>query len=67
VAGQEALGGLVVDERMSTSPLDGDQTAVRWRAQTRLTGGGSEGLAGGSLLRFGEGLVVKERGFSAER
>jgi hypothetical protein len=29
VAGQEALGGLVVDERMSTSPLDGDQAAVR--------------------------------------
>jgi hypothetical protein len=44
--------------------LDGDQAAVRWSAQTRLTDGGTEDLAGVSLLRFGaEGLVVEERDF----
>jgi hypothetical protein len=37
---------------------------VPWRAQTRLTDGGTEDLAGVSLLRFGaDGLVVEERDF----
>ena len=35
-----------------------------WSAQTRLADGGSEDLAGVSLLRFGaDGLVVEERDF----
>jgi hypothetical protein len=32
--------------------VDGDQAAVPWSAQTRLTDGGTEDLAGVSLLRF---------------
>ena len=47
--------------------LDGDQAAVRWRAQTRLTDGDGEDLAGVSVLRFDDGLVVGERGFSVKR
>jgi hypothetical protein len=44
--------------------VDGDQAAVSWSAQTRLTDGGSEELAGVSLLRFDtDGLVVEERDF----
>ena len=44
--------------------VDGDQAAVPWNAQTRLTDGGSEDLAGVSLLRFrADGLVVEERDF----
>jgi hypothetical protein len=36
--------------------------AVPWRAQTKLVGGGTEGLVGVSLLRFdADGLVVEER------
>jgi hypothetical protein len=44
--------------------VDGDRAAVPWTAQTRLTDGGSEDLAGVSLLRFGsDGLVVEHRDF----
>jgi hypothetical protein len=44
--------------------VDGDRAAVPWSAQTRLTDGGAEDLAGVSLLRFGaDGLVVEERDF----
>jgi hypothetical protein len=44
-----------------------DRAAVPWSAQTRLANGGTEDLAGVSLLRFGaDGLVVAERDFSAE-
>jgi hypothetical protein len=48
------------------SPIvDGDQAAVSWTAQTRLKDGGTEDLAGVSLLRFNaDGLVVAERDFS---
>ena len=36
--------------------------AVPWRAQTKVVGGGTEGLFGVSLLRFdADGLVVEER------
>jgi len=50
--------------RFGVPIVDGDQAAVPWSAQTRLTGGGSEDLAGVSLLRFGaDGLVVEERDF----
>jgi hypothetical protein len=45
--------------------VDGDQAAVFWTAETRLKDGGTEDLAGVSLLRFGaDGLVVEERDFS---
>ena len=48
--------------------VDGDQAAVPWTAQTRLTDGGSEDLAGVSLLRFGnDGLVVEEHDFWNQR
>lgn len=51
-----------------TPVVDGDQVAVRWTAQTRLADGGSEDLAGVSLLRFGsDGLVVEERDFWNQR
>jgi hypothetical protein len=51
-----------------TPIVDGDQAAVRWSAQTRLADGGTEDLAGVSLLRFSaDGLVVEERDFWAER
>ena len=44
--------------------VDGDRAAVPWSAQTRLTDGGTEDLAGVSLLRFrADGLVVEERDF----
>ena len=44
--------------------VDGDQAAVPWSAQTTLTDGGTENLAGVSLLRFGpDGLVAEERDF----
>jgi SnoaL-like domain len=44
--------------------VDGDLAAVPWTAQTTLAGGGSEDLAGVSVLRFGaDGLVVEERDF----
>ena len=45
--------------------VDGDQAAVHWTAQTRLVDGGTEDLAGVSLLRFdSNGLVVEHRDFS---
>jgi SnoaL-like domain len=50
--------------RFGTPIVDGDQAAVSWSAQTRLTDGGTEDLAGVSVLRFGaDGLVVEERDF----
>jgi hypothetical protein len=50
--------------QFSTPIVDGDRAAVPWSAQTRLVGGGTEDLAGVSLLRFGpDGLVVEERDF----
>src|SRR5215469_18241886 len=54
--------------RMGAPLVDGDQAAVPWTAQTRLTDGGSEDLAGVSLLRFGgDGLVLEERDFWNQR
>ena len=51
-----------------TPIVDGDQAAVPWTAQTRLTDGGTEDLAGASLLRFGpDGLVLEERDFWNQR
>jgi hypothetical protein len=50
--------------QFGTPVIDGDQAAVPWRAQTRLADGGTENLAGVSLLRFsGDGLVLEERDF----
>jgi SnoaL-like domain len=50
--------------RFGAPIVDGDQAAVHWSAQTRLTDGGTETLAGVSLLRFGaDGLVTEERDF----
>lgn len=50
--------------RFGAPIVDGDQAAVPWDAQTRLTDGGTEDLAGVSLLRFNaDGLVVEERDF----
>jgi predicted SnoaL-like aldol condensation-catalyzing enzyme len=44
--------------------VDGDRVAVHWTAQTRLTDGSTEDLAGVSLLRFrADGLVVEHRDF----
>lgn len=48
--------------------VDGDQAAVPWSAHTRLVDGGTEDLAGVSLLRFdADGLVVEERDFWNQR
>ncbi len=45
--------------------VDGDRAAVSWTAQTRLVDGGTEDLAGVSLLRFdARGLVIEHRDFS---
>jgi hypothetical protein len=45
--------------------VDGDRAAVAWSAQTKLVDGGTEDLAGVSLLRFdGNGLVIEHRDFS---
>jgi hypothetical protein len=45
--------------------VDGDRACVRWSARTRLVNGGSENLAGVSLLRFdAAGLVVEHLDFS---
>lgn len=50
--------------QFGTPIVDGDQAAVRWSAQTRLRDGGTEDLAGVSLLRFtGDGLVAEHRDF----
>jgi SnoaL-like domain len=44
--------------------VDGDQAAVAWSAQTRLVDGGTEDLAGVSLLHFdASGLVLEHRDF----
>jgi hypothetical protein len=44
--------------------VDGDQAAVPWSAQSKLTDGSAEDLAGVSVLRFdADGLVVAERDF----
>ncbi len=54
--------------RFGTPIVDGDRAAVPWSAQTMLADGGTEDLAGVSLLRFSpEGLVVEERDFYNER
>jgi len=54
--------------RFGAPLVDGDQAAVPWTAQTRLRDGGSEDLAGVSLLRFGtDGLVLEERDFWNQR
>jgi hypothetical protein len=50
--------------RFGTPIVDGGQVAVPWSTQTRLTDGGTEDLAGVSLLRFRvDGIVVEERDF----
>jgi hypothetical protein len=44
--------------------VDGDRAAVEWSATTKLKDGGTEKLAGISLLRFDDhGLVVEQRDF----
>jgi hypothetical protein len=46
--------------------VDGKWAAVEWSAKTLLKDGGTEKLAGVSLLRFDEdGLVVEQRDFWA--
>lgn len=51
-----------------TPIVDGDQAAVPWSAQTRLTDGGAEDLTGVSVLRFNrEGLVLDELDYSMQR
>jgi hypothetical protein len=48
--------------------VDGDHAAVPWTAQTRLVDGGTEDLAGVSILRFSpNGLVLEERDFWNQR
>jgi hypothetical protein len=50
--------------QFGTPIVDGDQAAVSWTAQTRLVDGGSEDLAGVSVLRFdANGLVTEHRDF----
>jgi len=50
--------------QFGTPIVDGDQAAVPWNAQARLADGGTENLAGVSLLRFSDdGLVLEERDF----
>jgi hypothetical protein len=50
--------------QFGTPIVDGDQAAVPWTAQTRLVDGGSEDLAGVSVLRFdANGLVTEHRDF----
>lgn len=46
--------------------VDGDRATVEWSAETNLKDGGTEKLAGVSLLRFDtDGLVVEQRDFWA--
>jgi hypothetical protein len=46
--------------------VDGDRAAVEWSAETKLKDGGTEKLAGVSLLRFNlDGLVTEQRDFWA--
>ena len=50
--------------QFGTPIVDGDRAAVPWSAQTRLVDGGTEDLAGVSVLRFGhDGLVLEELDF----
>jgi SnoaL-like domain len=50
--------------QFGTPIVDGDRAAVPWSAQTRLADGGTENLAGVSMLRFSDdGLVLEERDF----
>ena len=45
--------------------VDGDQAAIPWSGLTKLLDGGTEDLAGVSLLRFaGNGLVLEHRDFT---
>jgi hypothetical protein len=54
--------------QFGTPLVDGGQAAVPWRAQTKLAGGGTEDLAGVSLLRFdADGLVTEERDYWNQR
>ena len=54
--------------QFGTPIVDGDRAAVAWSAQTQLTDGSSEDLAGVSLLRFtADGLVAEERDFWNQR
>ena len=51
--------------QFGTPIVNGDQAAVPWSAQTRLKDGGTENLAGVSMLRFrADGLVEEERDFT---
>jgi hypothetical protein len=46
--------------------VDDDRAAVEWSATTKLKDGGTEKLAGVSLLRFDrDGLVIEQRDFWA--
>jgi SnoaL-like domain len=46
--------------------VDGDRAAVAWSAETKLKAGGTEKLAGVSLLRFdADGLATEQRDFWA--
>jgi len=46
--------------------VDGDRAAVEWSADTKLKDGGTEKLAGVSLLRLDDaGLVIEQRDFWA--
>src|SRR6266851_1608486 len=47
--------------------VDGDQAAVPWSAQTKLVDGGTEDLAGVSLLRFDASGLVLEHFLSGAR
>jgi hypothetical protein len=50
--------------QFGTPIVDGDQAAVQWSGLTLLTSGGTERLAGVSLLRFSDdGLVLEQRDF----
>jgi hypothetical protein len=47
--------------------VEDDRAAIEWSAETRLEDGGTERLAGVSLLRFDpDGLVIEQRDFWAE-
>jgi hypothetical protein len=51
--------------QFGTPIVDRDQAAVPWSAQTRLKDGGTENLAGVSMLRFrADGLVSEEHDFT---
>jgi hypothetical protein len=52
--------------QFGTPIVDGDQAAVSWTAQTRLVNGGTEDLAGVSVLRAGRRTAgLLERGLTA--